>query len=141
MVFIPAEDGRWVDENYERLARIVKDYDPLLQLRWIPPESRTREDKKPYVIVDTRTETAVLHASELDTPEEILARLFNCDNKQGNVLDRIESRERAYKIFELAKQKDLLEEAEDKAKFLIDSPLHTIKMDGRTFDHQRRVIG
>lgn len=141
MVFIPASDGTWVDENYERLARVIKDYDDLLELRYIPPQNRTREDKKPYVIVDTRTNTAVLYASELDTPQEILVKLFDSDNMRGNVLDRLESRERAYKIFELAKKKDALEEAEEQARFLLDSPLHTVRMNGRVFDHQRRVIG
>jgi hypothetical protein len=140
MVFIPVDDGRWVDENYERLARIVKDYDEMLELRWIPPENRTRDDKKPYIVVDTRTNTPVIYASELDTPEEILAKIFDSDNKHGNVLDRIEARENAAKIFRLKEKQDILEEIEDKVKFLIDSPLNTLRMDGKKFDHQRRVI-
>ncbi len=40
-MFIPTETGRWVSEHYERLARVVQDYDPQFELRWIPPEART----------------------------------------------------------------------------------------------------
>lgn len=140
MVFIPTDSGEWVSEHFERLARVLKDYDHYLELRWIPPANRTRDDKKPYVVVDVRSGTPVLYASELDTPEEILARVFNADNTKSNVISRLDNMDMARRVLALSAHKDRLEEAEDKAKFLLDSPLNTIQMDGKKFDHQRRVI-
>lgn len=142
MVFVPAEDGRWVDENYARLAEVINDYDPHLQLRWIPPDRRTREDKKPYVVVDTRIEQPVVYASELDTPEQILTDLFMADNvKNGWVIDRIEAAEAAQKALEMKQWIEKMEEGNDYAKFLMQSPLNTVRHNGKKFDENRRVIG
>lgn len=140
MVYIPADDGTWVDENFERLARVVQDYDHNLVLAWIPTDKRTRDDKKPYAVVDTRTGHPVMYASELETPVDILERLFNADNNKGNVLDRLEARENAEKALRMKEWIDRKDEANDMAKFFIKSPLHTIKHNGKKFDHQRRPV-
>lgn len=138
MVFIPADTGEWVDENYERLARIIQDYDHYLELRWIPPANRTREDKKPYVVVDTRTNSAVLYASELDTPTDILVNLIDSDNARGSVINRLEASELATKLQEQKAWLDNLEEAKDRSNFLLNTPLHYAKMDGVKYDEHRR---
>lgn len=138
--YIPTETGEWVSENYERLARIIMDYDPDLALAWIPPARRTREDKEPYAIIDTRTNSVIFHASELDTPDEILARLFAGDMKKGNVLDRIEAHNAAIEAIKLKKWQDDLEQAGDEAAWMQGSPLHTVKFNGKKFDHQRREV-
>lgn len=138
MVYIPTDTGEWVSEEYERLARIITDYDEYLELRYIPHANRTREDKKPYVIVDTRTNHAVLWASELDSPTDILVNLVTSDNARGSVIQRIEARELAVKLQEAKKWQDELEEAQDKTNFLLNSPLHYAKMDGIKFDENRR---
>lgn len=139
-VFIPTDDGRWVNSDYERLARVIKDYDDSLELRWIPPDKRTREDKKPYIIVDTRTGTSVLHASELDTPEEILARLFTADNKNGDVLKKLEAHNASIEIMKQRRWLDEREEMADQAAFLISSPLNYMKFNGHKLDSDRRRV-
>jgi hypothetical protein len=138
MVFIPTSTGEWVSEDYERLARIIKDYDDKLELRWIPPGNRTREDKAPYVIVDTRSERAVLWATELDTPTDILIRLRDSDNNNGDVVDRLEAYEWAVKVQDHKKWLDELEEAAEQANFLLNTPLHYVKVDGVKYDEHRR---
>ena len=123
-VFLPADDGTWVSEAYERLARVVKDYDSWLELRYIPPGRRTRDDKKPYCVVDTRDNSAVLYASELDTPEQILARLFGADNLKENVLDRIEAQENAVRLLQMKEWEDKMEEAAQEALAMKQSTYH-----------------
>jgi hypothetical protein len=141
-VYVPAEDGSWVSEEFARLAEVVKDYDHNLELRWVPPDKRTRDDKKPYCIVDTRTLTVVFYASELDTPTDILARLFAGDNvRNGNVLQTLETWERARKTLETKKFLEELEEGNDIASSMIDSSLNVYRHNGKKFDDQRRVIG
>lgn len=140
MVFIPADTGEWVSEEYERLARIIKDYDSCLELRWIPPANRTRDDKKPYVVVDTRTNHAVLYASELDTPTDILVRLVDSDNARGDVVDRLEVRDLAIRLQQAKKWEDELLEAREKTNFLLNTPLHYAQVDGVKFDEHRRRV-
>lgn len=139
-VFVPTDDGRWVNSDYERLARNIQEYDPGLELRWIPPEHRTREDKKPYCIVDTRNNTVVLHASELDTPADILTRLYLADDKYGNPLDRLEAHNLAIKNLELARWLDEREDMMDQARFLLETPLHWVKFNGKKLDDTRRPV-
>lgn len=139
MVYIPTETGEWVDENFERLARIIKDYDQCLELRWIPPAHRTREDKKPYVVVDSRTNHAVLWASELDTPTDILSRLIDSDNAHGDVVSRLDAYDRATKIQDHKKWLDEMEEARSMSNFLLNTPLHYIRLGkGVKMDENRR---
>lgn len=140
MVFIPADTGEWVSEEYERLARIIKDYDSCLELRWIPLANRTRDDKKPYVVVDTRTNHAVLYASELDTPTDILVRLVDSDNARGDVVDRLEVRDLAIRLQQAKKWEDELLEAREKTNFLLNTPLHYAQVDGVKFDEHRRRV-
>jgi hypothetical protein len=140
MVFVPANDGRWINENFARLAEIIQDYDINLELRWIPPENRTRDDKKPYVIWDIRCNKPVLFACELDSPVEILARLYDADNKHGNVLKRLEASNKAIEDFKKKEQQDAWDDAHDQAKFLWTSPLNYVKFNGKKFDDQRRVL-
>ncbi len=139
-VYIPTDDGRWVNSDFERLARLVNEYDEHLEFRYIPPDKRTREDKKPYIIVDTRTEAAVLHASELDTPEDILTKLYLADDKFGNVLTRMEAHNLAVRIVENQKWLDEREDMKDQAIFLMKSPLNTVRFNGKRLDHRRRPV-
>lgn len=143
MNFIPTDDGRWVSEHYARLAEVVKDYDPQFELRWIPPENRTSDDDKhkPYVVWDTTVNQPFFFASELDTPEDILARLFNGDNKHGNVLERMEARNKAREILQLKEELDAREEREDYIAWLIGTKKNYITLEsGQKVDDQLRPI-
>lgn len=143
MTFIPTDDGRWVSEHYERLARVVRDYDPQFYLAWIPPEHRTDPEsiKNCYAIVDEVTNDVVLYAGELDTPEQILARLFDSDNKQGNVLDRIEAHNAAIEAMKMKEKMDIAEEKKDYIAFLMATNKNFINMgNGRVVDDQLRPV-
>jgi hypothetical protein len=149
-VYIPTDDGQWVSEKFERLARLIKDYDPDLELRWIPPAMRTREDKKPYCVVhfnpQNGKEYIVLHASELDTPEQILAKLWGADAKNGDVLKNLDIQNDAAEALKMKERRDLMEEANSQAEFLHRSPINYLKWgkdkDGRLIkmDDERRRI-
>lgn len=140
---IPTETGIWVSEHYERLARVVQDYDPQFELRWIPVAARIDPDdrKKPYVIWDLVTNTPVFYASELDTPEDILTRLFIGDNSKGNVLDKIEAHNAAIMAMNMLEDLDRREEKMDKVAFLMGTEKNYIQLGkGRKVDDQLRPI-
>lgn len=142
-MFTPTDDGRWVSETYERLARVVQEYDPQFELRWIPPDQReTPSDvTKCYVIWDVAANAPVLFAGELDTPESILGRLFDSDNKHGNVLDRIEAHNAAIKALEMKAELDANEEKLEKIAWLIGTKKNYINMgNGRVVDDQLRPL-
>lgn len=123
------ESGIWIDDKFQRLAEIVRDYDPYLELRWIPPGQRETdaEKKNPYCIIDTRNNYIVMFASERDTPESILARLFQADNKHGSVLDRIDAHNAAAEAFKLKERMDEEELKQDFVAWLIGTKQNYIK--------------
>jgi hypothetical protein len=140
---VPTDDGHWVSEQFERLARIVSDYDPQFELRWIPPENRTElEDKaKPYVVWDTVTNSPVFFASELDTPVDILTRLFEGDNSKHDVLKRIDAHNAAVEAMRLKEELDKREEQMEYAAWLIGTEKNYIQLGkGRKVDDQLRPL-
>jgi hypothetical protein len=139
---VPSETGEWISDKFARLNEILQDYDPHLQLKWIPPDKRTRDDKKPYVVWDTVSDKPVVFAGEWEEPYDVLATVFQADSqKNGHVLDRLTAVENAYKLTRVKEYMDTMEQAADEAKFMMKSPLNTITMHGKKFDDQRRVIG
>lgn len=137
-MFIPTEDGRWVNDGFARLAEVVQDYDHNLELRWIPPELRTREDRKPYCVWDKLSNTPVLFANELDTPDSILARLLGADSLHGSIIDKLDANNSAATIMRAKERADLMEEAADEAEFLMRSPLNMVRHKGMKLDENRR---
>lgn len=129
-MMIATENGVWVDENFARLAEIVKDYDPYLELRWIPPGQRESDaDKKnPYCIIDTRSNYIVMFASERDTPQSILARLFTADNKHGSVLERLDAENAAAEAFKLKARMDDEEMKKDFVSWLVGTKQNYMKV-------------
>jgi hypothetical protein len=146
MNFVPTEDGRFVSEKHERLARIVEDYDPSFYLAWIPPEHRSTPDDitKCYAIIETTPtgqEFVVMHAGELDEPTDILARLFNADNKNGNVLDALEAHNAAVQAMEYKEKLDQAEERQEYIAWLVATKKNFINMgNGRVLDDQLRPV-
>lgn len=141
--FVPSDDGRWVSEQYERLARVVQDYDPQFELRWIPPESRATPDErsKPYVVWDIISNSPVFYASELDTPVDILTKMFDGDSTKHDVLARLDARNAAVQALEMKEKLDLAEERQDYAKWLIETKKNFITLPGgRKVDDQLRPI-
>lgn len=143
MTFIPTDDGYWVSEQYERLARVVQDYDSQFALCWIPPDKRENPEdiKNCYAVVDVVTNSVVFFASELDTPETILTRLFMGDSKHGNVLERLDAHNAAIKALEMKEELDAAEERQDRVAWLIGTNKNFINMGhGRVLDDQLRVV-
>lgn len=138
MVFVPTETGHWVNENYARLSEIINEYDPNLQLAWIPPEHRTVSDTKPYAVVHTNPANGkqytmfFLTEDEMTRPDIILSRVFNGDIKNGaDPLARLEAEERGKQLMEL---KAKMEEAEERQEFIasvVGSHKHYFKHNGR----------
>lgn len=122
-VIIATESGHFVSQKWMFLAEMLQDYNHNLELRWIPTSERNPEDRdKPYVIVSKDKQGRdyiVMFASELDQPEEVMAKVFQADMKHGDVLSRMEARNTANKLFEYRKQEEELEEKRELSEWLI----------------------
>ena len=121
--FVVTENGRMVDAEVERIASIIKDYDPNLELAWIPPENRELNEEFPFCVLyrnpnTGRTEEALkLRETEID--HRVLARLFSNDNTKQNVLEAIENEEQARQLVELKRKMDEEEERKELAAWMI----------------------
>jgi hypothetical protein len=116
------EAGHFVSSKIQRLAEIVKDFDPNLELRYIPPSMRTSADTRPYCIVHSmpgKNPYTVMYFTEMDSPEDILARIFAGDNKNGDVLRKMEAKEAAQNAFRYKEQLDQMMERHDQMHFLM----------------------
>lgn len=137
-----AINGQWVSEQFATLAEVIQDYDSNFELRWIPPEHRKTENEraKPMVIWDLSQNLPVRYLSERDNPADVLAGLFDSDNKHGNVLERMEARETALRLLEMRRQMDEHEEMKDQAAFLMRTKKNYIMHNGHKLDDQLRRI-
>lgn len=129
-IAIPTEDGRWVSEKHERIARIIQDYDPELHLAYIPPENREANDV-PFAVIHTphgKPSYVVFTANECD--ERILERLWENDSTKGDPLARIDNHNAALKAIEIRKQMDEAEERQDLVSHIVRSPLNVYKHNG-----------
>lgn len=120
---LATEEGHFVSQKWMFLAEMLQDYNPSLELRWIPPDKRSAEDRdKPYMVAHRDRlgkEYIVLYASETDSPEEIMTRVIYSDMKHGDVLDRMEIRNNVNRLFELRRREEELAEQEEFAAWLL----------------------
>lgn len=131
--------GRFINEKHERIAAIIRDYDPELELAWIPPEHRDATDTQPFCIIHNQPDgkrQPISFWREDQIDERILEHIFENDFKKHNpqdIFDRMEAQKLAQ---QLLREKQIEEEAAERWEFgksLLKSPLHSYKHNGKTF--------
>lgn len=131
IIFDP-DSGRVLSAEASRIAQVIHDYEPTLELAWIPPENRELNEQYPYAVIH-RPENApayiVMRIRETELDHRIIAKLWQADNKNGNVLDKLEAEEAARRALELLKREEELEEAKEKAAWMVKAPVGA-KIDG-----------
>lgn len=126
MVYIlDTESGHALPAHAVRIAEIINDYDPSLELRWIPPNARTAFDTKPYAVYHNLPSHPqggyfVMHLSDEEMDHRVIARLW--EMQDPNLVNKIENDERAMQLMKLKKQVEENEEAAEFAKWAIESP-------------------
>lgn len=126
MTYNITEDGHWVSAETQRIAQIIHDYDPNLELAWIPPENRELNDTKPFAVMHTdRTgkKYVVMTLTEGEVDHRVLARLWAADNQNGNVLSDLEATQAAHRAIEMQRTLEAQEEAREKAAWMIKAPV------------------
>lgn len=131
IIFDP-ESGYALSVDHQRIAEIINDYDPSLSLVWIPPNERVLNEKHPFAVVhspDDAPAYIVMRLRETEVDHRVLARLWGADSKNTNVLDKIEAEEAAKRAVELKRREDEIEEAREKAAWMVKAPVGA-KIDG-----------
>lgn len=135
----PLSDGTWINSRIARLIEIIRDYDSMLDVRWLPRDKRI-DGADVFQIVDKRIgRVAFSVKDEASFDETVLAKIFAADmsKKLNRPLTLQEEMEASNAAFNLSKAKKLLEEDEDKqdqVATILKSPLNAYKHNGVRFD-------
>lgn len=132
-VYVPSEDGGFISEKHARISEIINDYDPNLELAWVPPDKRQPGDKPFAVICRPPMQPAYVVFYSDDCDERLLGRLFSMDSNNGNVLDAIESNNAALELIKFKKDMDEREEKLELSKAILRSPLSKYTANGVTY--------
>lgn len=125
-------NGQFVSAKVERVVQAIKDYEPNLEVKWLPPGSRTegqaafqicfnQPGQPPYVLFHVATE------EEFD--ERVLARIIQNDQRHSQqTLSDFEAYEAAQKRVRDLEYEDKMAEAADIAYHVMRSPKNTYKV-------------
>jgi hypothetical protein len=129
---VPHEDGSFVSEKISRIVELIREYDPKLDVRWVPPAARTRGEDAFQVVElckDGVWRTAFTVKTEDEFNELVLARIYDADQrKHGNVMARLEAMQKAQDALKRKRWEDEMEQAGDMAQFLIKTPFHRVQL-------------
>lgn len=137
-VLVPTGTGEIISEKQRRIAQIITDFDPELELRWIPLSKRVYLDDPPFCVTHTpvgKPSYVVLYAEDCD--ERLLARLFQARNTS---LDLLTAHNNAVKAVQLKKRMETFAEAEDKALHVLRSPKSSYSIDGKIIQSHGPVL-
>lgn len=116
-------------QTHERVARLLKDYNPELDLQYIPEKDRTPFDK-PFRVVhhSSRGDYVIGYFAEKDVNHNLVAHVFKHDRRNTDILKDLEAEEAAKQALLMKEQMDKMDEAREMAQTIIRSPLHTYQL-------------
>lgn len=130
---VPLDDGSWVNAQVARVVEVLADYDPNLEVRWIPRERREEGDAA-FAIVercrDGGERVAFYVATEAEFDHRVLARVFAGDTAQTDVNARLEATNAAARALELKRELEERDNHREFAASVLASPLHSYRHAG-----------
>ena len=136
-MYVPAEDGSWINENTARIAELISEYDPRLELRWVRPDQRQPGEPE-FAIIEKSPDglefVAFLIQDESFVDHRLLARIYAADNKDKNVNEISLSINEAVRAVQRKREQDKIAEASDLAVSMMRSQLHTYRHNGKKID-------
>ena len=138
----PTNDGHFISEKQRRINEIIQEYDPNLELQWIPAGQRSTDDVAFRVVARPpgRAPYLVLTAEEAD--ERLLARLFVADQQNAtggrNVLSYLDNYNNAIEIYRAKTREEARVEDHDLAASIIRSNKSSYVHNGVDFERARR---
>jgi len=130
------DDGHFISAKVSRIVELIRQYDDRLDVAWVPPEYRQEGDAAFAIterIADGRTQVVMYVNSEEEMNESVLARIYESDVENNDVLGKIEANNRAVRNAEALRRRDEMEEAHDLLHTVLKSPKHNFTHDGKTY--------
>ena len=127
-------DGSWFSENISRIVELIREYDPNLDVKYIPREKRLPTDAAFCItekLRDGREVVAFYVQDESEFDHRVLTRVYAADNKIKDVQAAMEANNKAIRAIKQRAYEDALAQAADEARFLWRTPLHTVNFKGQ----------
>lgn len=130
------EDGSFISARVSRIVELIREYDPNLEIKWIPEKMR-RPDEPAFMITerlrDGREVVAFYVQSEEDFNESVLARIYAGDNARNDVQARVDAQNAAVNRVREARAREEREQYYDLMGSMIRTKKHTYRHDGQKF--------
>jgi len=130
------EDGHFISAKVSRIVELIRDFDPRLDVKWVPPEHRAPGDAAFAIverIADGREQPVFYVQTEEEMDERVLARIYESDVAHNDVMGKMEANNRAIKAAEDAKFRDMQEESHDLMRSVLKSGKHNYQHNGKTY--------
>ena len=124
-------DGSWWSANISRIVELIREYDPTLDVKYIPRDKREPGDSAFCIterLRDGREVVAFYVHDESEFDERVLTRVYAADNQKKDVQAAMEAHNNAIRAIERKRYEESLADAADKARFLWRTPLHTVQL-------------
>jgi hypothetical protein len=137
-IYFPTNDGNWVSEKQRRINEILQDFDPNLQLQWIPPGRRNEKDEPFRVVCFPTNGHPYLICTAMEADERLLATVFSAKqaNKGGNLLSWLDNYNRAKEIYNAKINHERRQEAREMAASIAASDKSSYKL----YNHRGELI-
>jgi hypothetical protein len=126
-----------LSQKHERVAQIIKDYDPNLELAYIPKQERTAFDAYPFAVVHVNPDNGyryvVMTCKEDEVDERLLAKLFMANVDNNDVIGRLEAEDAARRLMEFKTKMEIMEEKKDFRDSVLKSRKHWYRHNGRVY--------
>lgn len=127
------QGGHLVSAEISRVIEAIRQYEPELDVEWVPPAAR-REGQAAFAIVHRPRggEEYILFfvKDESEFDERVLRRIIYNDQRSGKqVYSEFAAAERARELVQKQKHADELEQAADVAAHILRSRKNTYKVD------------
>lgn len=123
--------------KHERIAEIIQDLDPTLELVYIPAEVRSVFDKHPFGVRhsprDGRPPYLAMTMPEDEVDERVIAKLIKRDTHRGSVIDELEAHENAMRLVQYKQKLEDMEEKREFAHSVLKSKKHTYRHNGQIY--------
>lgn len=132
-------DGHFVSQNQVRIHEILQDYDPSLQLQWIPPNERSSEDRAFRVVCMPPGRPAYLVCTADEADERLLARVFEADQVNSkDKLSYIENYNRALELSRAKENEEVRQQDHELAAAILRNRKSSFIHEGIDYERQRR---
>lgn len=136
-IAVSMSDGSWVSAKVARVAEMISEYDPSLEVRWIPRDRRVPGDDAFQIVEHCPNGQTVLAFSVRDESqfdERVLKRIIAADNAITNVQDRMDTENAVLRELDQRKKAEQAAEAAELAAAVFKSPLNRYVHNGLRFD-------